>query len=70
MVCNEVAGEKSKLGRRRRRVEQEQTTIRLTLRLSETLNNIIRDEAVRRGMNINQMILGILNKQIRILETQ
>lgn len=51
-------------------MEREQTTIRLTLRLSETLNNIIRDEAVKRGTNINQMVLGILNKQIRILETQ
>lgn len=42
-------------------MKREQTTIRLTIRLSEKLNKLIREEAVRRGTNINQTMIYILS---------
>lgn len=38
------------------------TTIRLTIRLTEELDKLLRTEAVRRGTNLNQMMLYILNR--------
>lgn len=46
--------------------KQEHTTIRLTLRLPDELDKLIREEAVRRGTNINQTMLYILNKHFKI----
>lgn len=44
----------------KQKIEKEQMTIRLTVRTSEELNNLIRNEAVRRGTNVNQTMLHIL----------
>ena len=44
-------------------MEREQTTIRLTIRLTEELDKLLRSEAVRRGTSINQMMLYILNRE-------
>ena len=38
------------------------TTIRLTLRLPDKLDQIIRDNAKRHGVSINQLLLSILNQ--------
>lgn len=43
-------------------MEREQTTIRLTIRATEELDNLIRQEAARRGTNVNQVMLYILNR--------
>lgn len=38
------------------------TTIRLTLRLPDKLDQIIRDNAKKHGVSINQLLLSILNQ--------
>lgn len=38
-----------------------QTTIRLTVRIPEELDKLIRNEAVRHGTNINQIMIYLLN---------
>ncbi len=45
--------------------EKEQTTIRLTLRIPEGLDRLIREVAVRRGTNINQTMIHILTKYFK-----
>ncbi|MCX4268488.1 MAG: hypothetical protein OSJ62_07460 [Lachnospiraceae bacterium] len=48
--------------------EREQTTIRtirLTLRLPDELDRMIRKEAIRRGTNINQTMLHILSNYFK-----
>ncbi len=40
---------------------REQTTIRLTVRATEELDKLLREEAVRRGTNVNQTMLYIIN---------
>ena len=42
-------------------MEREQTTIRLTLRLPDELNDLIRKEAVRRGTAVNQTMLYMIH---------
>ena len=42
--------------------EVKEPTIRLTIRLTEELDKLLRTEAVRRGTNLNQMMLYILNR--------
>ncbi len=39
-----------------------QKAIRLTIRASEELDRLLRQEAVRRGTNVNQIMLYILNR--------
>lgn len=43
-------------------MEREQTTVRLTIRATQELDNLIRQEAARRGTNVNQVMLYILNR--------
>lgn len=42
-------------------MKQEKISIRLTIRVPETLDKKIREEAVRRGTNVNQTMLHIIN---------
>lgn len=42
--------------------KKEQITLRLTLRVPEKLDKLIREEAVRRGTNMNQTMLHILHQ--------
>lgn len=44
---------------------REQTTLRLTIRLPEELDRLIRDAAKCKGLSINQMMLSILNKYLQ-----
>lgn len=46
-------------------MEREQTTIRLTVRLPEELDTLIRNEAIRRGESVNQLMLYMLNEYIK-----
>lgn len=46
-------------------MEREQTTIRLTIRLPERLEKLIREEAARRGTNMNQTMLCILTRYFK-----
>ena len=46
-------------------MEREQTTIRLTIRTSETLEMMIRSEAEKRGTSVNQTMLYILNRYFK-----
>lgn len=48
---------------------REQTTIRLTVRPTDELDKLIREEAARRGASINQTMLYILNKIIQESES-
>ncbi len=48
-----------------RKQERKQTIIRLTLRLSDELDKMIREEAIRRGTNINQTMLHILSNYFK-----
>lgn len=41
---------------------KEQVTIRLTIRMNDELDSLLRKEAVRRGSSINQTMIYILNK--------
>ncbi len=41
--------------------------IRLTLRMSEELEKKLRDEAQRKGMNLNQIMLSIINRKAHSL---
>lgn len=43
-------------------MEREQTTIRLTVRAPDELEEIIRECAKRAGMSMNQLMLTILNR--------
>ena len=43
-------------------MKREQTTIRLTIRMPEALDNMLRAEAERHGTNLNQTMLSILAK--------
>ncbi len=45
--------------------DKEQTTIRLTIRLSDGLERLIKKESVRRGTNMNQTMLYILNRYFK-----
>lgn len=47
-------------------MEREQTTIRLTLRPPDDLDQKIRLEAKRQGLSINQTILNVLNRWARL----
>ena len=47
-----------------------QTTIRLTVRPPEELDKMLRAESIRRGTNINQTMLYILNKYFNLRERQ
>ena len=51
-----------------KRQEREQITIRLTLRIPDELDRLIREEAVRRGTNINQTMLHILSNYFKFQE--
>ncbi len=42
--------------------EREKTTIRLTIRTNNELNSLLRKEAARRGISINQTMIYILNE--------
>lgn len=42
--------------------KKQQITLRLTLRVPEELDKLIREEAVRRGTNMNQTMLHILHQ--------
>ena len=46
-------------------MKKEKITIRLTVRLTNELEEKIRDEAERRGTNINQTMIYILNKHFK-----
>lgn len=46
-------------------MEKEQKTIRLTIRLPEELDSLIRNEAEKRGKNVNQMMVHMLNEYIK-----
>ncbi len=50
------------LGGERVTGEREQTTIRLTVRTNDELNILLREEAVRRVISINQTMIYILNE--------
>lgn len=50
-------------GKRKKPPEREQK--RLTVRLPEELDKLLREEAVKRGTNINQTMLSILVQQFR-----
>ncbi len=43
-------------------MEREQTTIRLTIRAPNELEDFIRDEAKQCGTNMNQFMLLVLNQ--------
>lgn len=44
---------------------REQTTIRLTIRMPNYLDEAIRRESARRGNNINQTMIYILNRYFK-----
>lgn len=44
---------------------KEQITIRLTIRTPEDLEQRLRNEAARRGMSVNQMMLNILHRYFK-----
>ena len=46
-------------------MEREQTTIRLTIRMPEKLDDTVRREAERKGLSINQLLLSIINRSLR-----
>jgi len=49
---------------------KEQTTIRLTLRLTDELDELLRNESIRLGKPINQTMIGILNDWFKNLKSQ
>lgn len=51
-------------------MEREQTTIRLTVRPPDELENIIRDEAKAMGISMNQLMLMVLNRWAKSLRAQ
>jgi hypothetical protein len=44
-------------------VEDNRETIRLTIRMPEALDNMLRAEAEKKGMPLNQIMLMMLNKE-------
>lgn len=44
-------------------MEGKQTTIRLTIRMPEALDTMLRAESNRRGTNLNQTMITILTKE-------
>ena len=44
---------------------KEKTTIRLTIRPPDELDKIIREEAEKEGVSINQLIIGIILRWIK-----
>lgn len=51
-------------------MERTQTTIRLTVRPPDELENIIRDEAKAMGISMNQLMLMVLNRWAKSLRAQ
>ena len=56
-----IAGRRRELGGER---VEERTTVRLTIRMPAELDSIMRAESDRLGMNLNQMMLMMLSKEI------
>ena len=50
-------------------MEKTQTTIRLTLRLPDGLDETVRIEAKKRGMSINQFLISVLNQRQKSLRS-
>lgn len=46
-------------------MEEKRTSIRLTIRTSNELINIIKEEAKKRGISVNQLIISVLNQRIK-----
>ena len=46
-------------------MEKKQTTIRLTIRMPEMLDDKVRREAARKGLSINQLLLFVINRSLR-----
>ena len=44
-------------------MEDNRETIRLTIRMPEALDNMLRAEAEKKGMPLNQIMLMMLNKE-------
>ena len=44
---------------------KEQTTIRLTVRIPDELEKQVRDEAERRGLSINQMMIQMVIRYLK-----
>lgn len=42
----------------------ERTTVRLTLRMPDELDNLLRTEAKRKELSINQLMLSIIYKEL------
>lgn len=59
--CDSMYSTKRKRGQESK-MKKEQTTIRLTIRAPEELEERIRGEAARRGMSVNQTMLSILHQ--------
>lgn len=43
---------------------KEKTMVRLTLRMPEELDQLLRTEAKKKGLSINQLMLSIIHKKI------
>lgn len=46
-------------------MKKKQTTIRLTIRMPEMLEDKVRREAERKGLSINQLLLFIINRYLQ-----
>ena len=43
-------------------MKEQQKVVRLTIRLPEELDHSVREEAERKGLSVNQLVLSVLNQ--------
>lgn len=62
---NEKAGQEVEIHMKKENNPKEQTTIRLTVRIPDELEKQVRDEAERRGLSINQMMIQMVTRYLK-----
>ena len=61
----EKAGQEADIHMKKENNPKEQTTIRLTVRIPDELEKQVRDEAERRGLSINQMMIQMVTRYLK-----
>lgn len=66
MLCRaEKAGQEADIHMKKENNPKEQTTVRLTVRIPDELEKQVRDEAERRGLSINQMMIQMVTRYLK-----
>lgn len=62
---SEKVGQEVDIHMKKENNPKEQTTVRLTVRIPDELEKQVRDEAERRGLSINQMMIQMVTRYLK-----